>query len=152
MIHDIYYLSIVKFYYKLTNANLLDYFDHFKPKVSTACSRHPIRNPTIQYPTIRHEYARNTLYYQLIIVVDGSTNYVSFPVNVNNSILEKVATHSFIGCKIYAKNAIIELCQDLVASTLLALILLMSKNPYLSIFCMNIPQCKLHAFHNYTVF
>ena len=33
MIHDIYYLSIVKFYYKLTNGHLPDYFDHFKPKV-----------------------------------------------------------------------------------------------------------------------
>ena len=131
---------------------MLDYFDHFKAKVSTACSRHPIRNPTIQYPIIRHEYARNTLYYQLISVIDGNTNYISFPVNVNNSILEKVATHLFIGCKIYAKNAIIELCQDLVASTLLALFLLVSKKPYLSNFSMNTPQCKLHEFHSYTVF
>ena len=47
MIHDIYYLSIVKSYYKLTNGHLLDYFDHFKPKVSTGCSRYPIRDPTI---------------------------------------------------------------------------------------------------------
>ena len=35
MIHDIYYLSIVKFYHKLTNGHLPDYFDHIKPKFST---------------------------------------------------------------------------------------------------------------------
>ena len=112
MIHDIYYMSIVKFYYKLTNGHLPDYFDHFKPKVSTGCSRYPIRNPTMQYPIIRHEYARYTLHYQLIRVINGNSNCTSLPVNVNNSILEKVATHSFIGCKIYAKNAIIESYQD----------------------------------------
>ena len=30
MIHDMYYLSIVKFYYKLINGHLPDYFDYFK--------------------------------------------------------------------------------------------------------------------------
>ena len=66
----------------------------------------------MQYPIIRHEYARYTLHYQLIRVINGNSNCTSLPVNVNNSILEKVATHSFIGCKIYAKNAIIESYQD----------------------------------------
>ena len=107
-----YYLSIVKFYYKLINGHLPEYFDHFKPKVSTGCSRYPIRNPTMQYPIIKHEYARYTLHYQLIRVINGNTNCISLAVHVNNSILEKVATHSFIGCKIYAKNAIIESYQD----------------------------------------
>ena len=41
----------------------------------------------------------HTIHYQLIRVINGNTNCISPPVNVNNSILEKVATHSFIGCK-----------------------------------------------------
>ena len=52
------------------------------------------------------------LHYQLIRVINGNTNCISRPVIVNNAILEKVATHSFIGCKIYFKNAIIESYQD----------------------------------------
>ena len=112
MKHDIYYLSIVKFYYKLRNGHLPDYFDHYKPKVSTGCTRYPIRNPTMQCPIIRHEYAKYTLHYQLIRVKNGNKNCISLPVNVNNSIWEKVATHSFIGYKTYAKNAIIESYQD----------------------------------------
>ena len=49
---------------------------------------------------------------RVIRVINGNTNCISLAVHVNNSILEKVATHSFIGCKIYAKNAIIESYQD----------------------------------------
>ena len=48
MIHDMYYLLIVKFYYKLINGHLPDYFDYFKSKISTGCSRYPIRNDTMQ--------------------------------------------------------------------------------------------------------
>ena len=54
-----------------------------------------------------HKYARFK-----IRVINGNTNYISLPINVNNSILEKVATHLFIGCKLYAKNVIIESYQD----------------------------------------
>ena len=45
-------------------------------------------------------------------VINGNTNCISLPVNVNKFIVEKVATNSFLGCKIYAKNAIIESDQD----------------------------------------
>ena len=90
MIHDIYYLSIVKFYYKLTNGHLSDCFDHFKPNVSTGCSRYPIRNPTMQCPIIRHEYARYTLHYQLIRVMNDNSNCILLPVNVNNFIWKKL--------------------------------------------------------------
>ena len=80
------YLSIVKFYYKLTNRHLPDCFDHLKPKNSTGCSIYPIQNPTIQYPiNYKHKYVKYTLYYQLMRVINSNTNCISLPVNVNNS-------------------------------------------------------------------
>ena len=78
-----------------------------KPHTSISCTRYPIRNPIMQYPFIKHEYARYALNYQLIRVINGNTDCYSLSNNLNNSILEKATTHSLYGYKVYAKNMIL---------------------------------------------
>ena len=58
----------------------------------------------MQYPFIKHEYARYALNYQLIRVINGNTDCFSLSNHLNNSILEKATTHSFYGYKVYAKK------------------------------------------------
>ena len=107
MVHDLYYMAIIKFYYKMMNGHLPDDFNCFKPHTSISCTRYPIRNPIMQYPFIKHEYARYALNYQLIRVINGNTDCFSLSNHLNNSILEKATTHSFYGYKVYAKNMIL---------------------------------------------
>ena len=51
-------MAIIKFYYNMMNGHLPDDFNCFKPHTSISCTRYPIRNPIMQYPFIKHEYAR----------------------------------------------------------------------------------------------
>ena len=107
MVHDLYYMAIIKFYYNMVNGHLPDDFNCFKPHTSISCTRYPIRNPIMQYPFIKHEYAQYALNYQLIRVINGNTDCFSLSNHLNNSILEKATTHSFYGYKVYAKNMIL---------------------------------------------
>ena len=107
MVHDLYYMAIIKFYYNMMNGHLPDDFNCFKPHTSISCTRYPIRNPIMQYPFIKHEYARYALNYQLIRVINGNTDCFSLSNPLNNSILEKATTHSFYGYKVYAKTMIL---------------------------------------------
>ena len=91
----------------MMNGHLPDDFNFIKPHTSINCTRYPIRNLIIQYPFIKHEYARYALNYQLIRVINGNIDCFSFSNQLNNSILEKATTHSFYGYKAYAKNAIL---------------------------------------------
>ena len=57
----------------MMNGHLPDDFNCFKPHTSISCTRYPIRNPIMQYPFIKHEYARYAQYalnYQLIRVIN----------------------------------------------------------------------------------
>ena len=71
--------------------------------LSISCTRYPIRNPIMQYPFIKHEYARPALYYQLIRVINGNRDCFSLSNQLNNFILEKATTYSVYGYKVYAK-------------------------------------------------
>ena len=49
-----------------------DDFNCFKPHTSTSCTRYPIRNPIMQHPFIKIEYARYALNGQLFRVINGN--------------------------------------------------------------------------------
>ena len=87
----------------MMNGHLPEDFNCFKPHTSVCCRRYPIRNPIIQYPFIKCEYARYALNYQLIRVINRNIDCFSLPNQLNNSILEKAITHSFYSYKVYAK-------------------------------------------------
>ena len=60
----------LKFYCKLVNNNLPQYFNAFTPKFSVGHINYNLRNPTRQLPTIRHEFPRQSLRYKLIATLN----------------------------------------------------------------------------------
>ena len=69
-VQDMYQLAILKFYCKLVNNNLPQYFNAFTPKFSVGHINYNLRNPTRQLPTIRHEFPRQSLRYKLIATLN----------------------------------------------------------------------------------
>ena len=55
-VQDLYQLTIPKFYYKLVNNNLPQYFNAFAPQFSVGHVNYNLRNPTRQLQVIRHKY------------------------------------------------------------------------------------------------
>ena len=69
-IDDIYYLSILKFYFKLINNNLPPYFDSFKPQFANGVLHYNLRKPSMQLPIIKHEFLKQSLRYKLITTLN----------------------------------------------------------------------------------
>ena len=84
-INGIYYLSILKFYFKLINNNLPHYFDSFKPQFANGVSHYNLRNPSMQLPIIKHEFPKQSLRYKLITTTIMSLFYgcALFIININ---------------------------------------------------------------------
>ena len=57
-INDLYWLMVLKFYYKLVNKLSPSYFDEFISKKSAGSTVYSIRNPQNQMPKIKHKYAK----------------------------------------------------------------------------------------------
>ena len=98
-VHDLYWLMVLKFYYKLKNNLLPQYFNVFLPKKSHGSIVYPIRNPQNQLPIIKHEYARNSFRCELITITNTINNSI-----VYSNILDKMYTHSLHGYSLYIKN------------------------------------------------
>ena len=92
---DMFPFEIWKFYFKLMNDMLPQYFDNMKPVLPRACEMYAIRKPLFHLPKIRHEFAEHMLKYQLIKLLNqlGSIIYSA-----------KVHTHSLLGFKIFIKR------------------------------------------------
>ena len=69
-VQDWYQLAILKFYCKLVNTNLPQYFYAFTPQFSVGHINYNLRNPTRQLPIIRHEFPRQSLRYKLIATLN----------------------------------------------------------------------------------
>ena len=84
-INGTYYLSILKFYFKLINNNLPHYFDKFKPQFANGVSHDNLRNPSMQLPKIKHEFPKQSLRYKLITITIMSLFYgcALFIININ---------------------------------------------------------------------
>ena len=67
-INDISYLSILKFYSKLINANLPHNFDSFKPQLANGVSHYNLKNPSMQFP-IYYQVYMYIIYYILKIKI-----------------------------------------------------------------------------------
>ena len=75
-ITDLYWLIVLKFYYKLENKLLPSYFDEFIPKKSAGSIVYSIRNPQNQMPKIKHEYAKKSFGCELIKITNIINNSV----------------------------------------------------------------------------
>ena len=101
---DMFPIAVWKFYYKLMNNQLPEYFIDWKPELPRVCTRYEIRSPVFHLPLIRHKFAENSLRYCLIKQLNMEKCSVL--------ITSKVHTHSFPGYKTYLKQKAIDLYSD----------------------------------------
>ena len=86
---DIYRFNLWKFYFKLMNNSLPNYFNVLKPVLPNVCNYHEIRRPTFHLPNIKHEFAESMLQFQLVRLLNQERGAIL--------ITSKVHTHSFLG-------------------------------------------------------
>ena len=60
-VHDLYQLSILKFYFKLVNNNLPHYFNRFTPQFSLGHTHYNLRNAVRKLPIIKNEFPKESL-------------------------------------------------------------------------------------------
>ena len=75
-VHDLYRLSILKFYFKLVNNNLPHYFNSFTPQFSLGHMHYNLRSPVRQLPMIKHEFSKQSLRYKLIATLNEISDSV----------------------------------------------------------------------------
>ena len=67
-------MAILKFYSKLVNDNLPNYFESFTPQFSAGHPYYNFRNPSRLLPKIKHEFPRQSLTYKLISTLNETSN------------------------------------------------------------------------------
>ena len=65
---------MLKFYSKLVNNNLPHYFSSFTPQFSEGQQHYNLRNLTMQLPSIKHEFPKQSLRYKLITILNTTPN------------------------------------------------------------------------------
>ena len=73
-VQDIYHMAILKFYSKLINDNLPNYFESFTPQFSAGHQHYNFRNPSRLLPKIKHEFQKQSLRYKLISTINETSN------------------------------------------------------------------------------
>ena len=63
-------MAILKFYSKLINDSLPNYFESFTPQFSAGHQHYNIRNPSRLLPKIIHEFPKQSLRYKLIFTIN----------------------------------------------------------------------------------
>ena len=82
-VQDIYQLAILKFYYKLINNVLPQYFDTFTPTFSMSVNHYNLRNPCRQLPKINHEFPKQSLQYKLNVVLNETDSNIISKVTIS---------------------------------------------------------------------
>ena len=96
-VQDIYHMAILKFYSKLINDNLPNYFESFTPQFSAGHQHYNFRNPSRLLPKIKHEFPKQSLRYKLISTINETSN----------ELLEKAKTLSQKNFMNFIKNEIV---------------------------------------------
>ena len=73
-VQDIYHMTILKFFSKLINDNLPNYFESFTPQFSAGHQHYNFRNPSRLLPKIKHEFPKQSLTYKLISTINETPN------------------------------------------------------------------------------
>ena len=101
-VQDIYQLAILKFYFKLINNELPQYFDTFTPTFSMGVNHYNIRNPCRQLPKIYHEFPKQSLRYKLNVVLNET----------DSNLISKAETISLYQFKLLIKSNMINKYKD----------------------------------------
>ena len=73
-VQDIYYIAVLKFYFKLVNNHLPHYFNNFTLQFSAEHQHYNFRNPTRLLPKNKHEFPRQSLRYRLIVTLNETSD------------------------------------------------------------------------------
>ena len=65
-VFDMFYVAVLKFYYKLMNNDLPLHFSTMKHTLPTVCRRYEIRAPMFHLPMILHTFAEHSTRYCLL--------------------------------------------------------------------------------------
>ena len=101
---DLFVLNILKFYYKLMNNNLPDYFLHLNKVIGAQTHSYNTRfKNNVRHIQLRHEFRRKCLHYEIARIANNN------PPNI----LEKVYTYSYNGFILYIFYYIYKKCSHL---------------------------------------
>ena len=100
---DMYKHNILKFYYKLINRRIPVFFYNFTPFSAISQHKHNTRFKDHNLPTVKHEFAKNNLRYQLICQLNLQPKIIT----------SKVHTHSLAGFTKYSKYYLLN-CYDIL--------------------------------------
>ena len=67
-------MAILKFYSKLINDILSNYFESFNLQFSAGHQHYNFRNPSRLLPKIKHEFPKQSLRYKLISTINETSN------------------------------------------------------------------------------
>ena len=98
-ITDMFSVALWKFYYKLMNNKLPEYFSFMKPVLPTATEHYEIRNPSFHTPAIKHKFAECSLQYCLINQRNSENCFAL--------LTDKVSMNSFYSFKVFVKSRIL---------------------------------------------
>ena len=98
-ISDMFSVALWKFYYKLMNNKLPEYFSFMKPVLPVATERYEIRNPSFHAPAIKHKFAECSLQYCLINQLNSENCFAL--------LTNKVSKSSFYSFKVFIKSRIL---------------------------------------------
>ena len=96
---DMFSFALWKYYYKLMNNKLPEYFSFRKPVLPTVTERYEIRNPLFHTPAIKHKFAECSLQYFLINQLNSENCFAQ--------LTDKVSTNSFYSFKVFVKSRIL---------------------------------------------
>ena len=91
-ISDLFSVALWKFYYKLMDNKLPEYFSFVKPVLPTATERYEIRNPSFHTRAIKHKFAECSLQYCLINQLNSESCFAL--------LTDKVSMNSFYSFKL----------------------------------------------------
>ena len=99
IISDMFSVALWKFYCKLMNNKLPEYFSFLKSVLSTATECYEIRNPSFHTHAMKHKFAECSLQYCLINQLN--------PENCFALLTDKVSMNSFYCFKVFVKSRIL---------------------------------------------
>ena len=83
-VQDIYYIAVLKFYFKLVNNHLPHYFNNFTPQFSAGHQHYNFRNSTRLLPKIKHEFPRQSLRYRWIVTLNETSEDILEMATIDN--------------------------------------------------------------------
>ena len=96
-------MTILKFYSKLINDNMPNYFENFTPQFSAGHQHYNFRNPSKLLPKIKHEFPKQSLRYKLISTINETSNELlemAKTLSQKNFIKNKIVTGYSYTCEL----------------------------------------------------